>query len=42
MAVKTKKESQYFGWANAWRAELRVTCSHCLHRHPQSMSFVRQ
>jgi len=28
MAVKkTKKESQYFGWANAWRAELWVTCS---------------
>jgi len=28
MAVKkTKKESQYFGWGNARRAELRVTCS---------------
>jgi len=27
MAVKKQKKSQYFGWANARRAELWVTCS---------------
>jgi len=27
MAVKNKKESHYFGWGNARRAELWVTCS---------------
>jgi len=34
MAVK--KDSQYFGWANARRAELWVTCSRI---RPQSTSL---
>ena len=45
MAVKKqKKQSQYFGWANARRAELWVTCrriqplSTSPVRHPQCVS----